>query len=170
MTRFSENTPCWVFPQEHEGQFHKIVGMLEAPLENQWLDGRTVLSWTHLWRHCQWCFHSIYTKIHWHLYFLKVGWAHLSSIFIQKHSKQFLTSFPDHSIPFFWYFISWFKLCAWVEKGVMLKDNDFMTDWRTNPRLKVPGFHSWRVKIEYVVLNSTFLTPDTLMFDVWFPA
>lgn len=35
MTRFSENTPRWVFPQEHEGQFHKIVGMLEAPLENQ---------------------------------------------------------------------------------------------------------------------------------------
>lgn len=111
MTRFSENTPRWVFPQEREGQFHKIVGMLEAPLENQWLDGRTVLSWTHLWRHCQWCFHSIYTKIHGHLYFLKVGWDHLS-IFIQKHSKQILTSFPDHCIPFFWYFISWFKLCA----------------------------------------------------------
>ena len=53
----------------------------------------------------------IYTKIHRHLHFLKVGWDHLS-IFMQKHSKQILTSFPDHCIPFFWYFISWFKLCA----------------------------------------------------------
>lgn len=69
---------------------------------------KLLVCWKHLWKisdwmgeqfwvglicegHCQWCFRSIYTKIHRHLFFLKVGWDHLS-IFIRKHSKQILTS------------------------------------------------------------------------------
>ncbi len=66
---------------------------------------------THLqpWSHWQWCKWLDCTELQ--LYLLEVGWDHLYSKFIQQHSQQLLTSFPNHSIPFFWHFMSWFKQC-----------------------------------------------------------